>query len=517
MGKYIMALDLGSSGIKVTLFNHRASIVGSKYKEYETIYPGPNMVLQRPTDWWKSFCEASKELIIENNIDNNDILCVAPSGQMSALIPIDENNNLLMDPCLIWADMRTYSQVEEIADKFEGQKNFYYTTGIGLPPETFTYSKILWLRQNEFDIFNKTKYFVQPKEYIGIKLTGNIATDYSDASETGMFDTKKRKWSPKILDLIGISESMLPIIKKSSDLLGYITNEASQETGLAKGTPVCVGGGDVSIAASGAGITNFGDYYAYIGSGVWVGTSSKDPILDYEKRIACICSTTTEGYTPHVISISGGLSQLWARDLINEIPFIKGKITYKDMDALAEKSLVGSSGLIFLPYLRGGGAPTQNIHTRGAFVGIEPHHTYGDLSRSILEGVAYITKQMLEFLTNHTDKKLNELFFIGGGAKSSIWRQIIADVLQVPIICTSMQQEANTWGAAKCAGVCVGIWKDFHEAQKLVPREIVVEPNVRNESVYNSFYHTFLETYEQLVPIYERLTENRKMIAKFRD
>lgn len=511
----IMALDLGSTGIKVAIFDSKANILGSVYGEYKTYYPGPNMTLQSPTDWWNYFCDASKKLLEENHISPDEIACVAPSGQMSALIPIDKDGKLLMDPCQIWADMRATAQVKEVAKAFDGQENVYYHTGIGLTEETFTGYKIMWFRQNMPELFQQTACYLQPKEYIGFKLTGELATDFSDASETVMMDIQNRTWSKKVLDIIGIREDLLPPIRKSSDLLGYVTEDAARATGLRPGTPVCVGGGDVAIAASGAGVSKDGECYLYIGSGAWVGMCSDKPMLDFEKRIACVCSTTTEGYTPHVVGFSGGLSQQWARELINTIPGIGYNITYNRMDELAAESTIGASGLIFLPYLRGGGAPTQNINARAGFVGLEPRHTYGDICRSILEGVAFILREMVSFLATQTQTEIKEVYLIGGGAKGKLWKQIIANVLQLPVVCTTMKQEANTWGAAKCGGVCVGLWKDFEEAQALVRRESVSMPDPSTKQIYDKLYDAFLTAYEQLIPTFDKLADCRMMIDEF--
>lgn len=511
----IMALDLGSTGIKVTIFDAKATILGSRYGEYQTLYPGINMVLQSPTEWWEYFCRASHELIESLGIDAAEIACVAPSGQMSALIPIGGEGKLLMDPCLIWADMRTTAQVKEVAKGFGGQDKVYDMTGIGLTEETFTGYKIAWFRENEPELYGRTKYFLQPKEYIGFCLTGNVATDYSDASETAMMDIRSRSWSPDMLRMMHVDADKLPPIKYSQDLLGYVTKEAARESGLAEGTPVCVGGGDVSIAASGAGIGKEGSCYFYIGSGSWVGMSSSEPLLDYNHKIACLCSASGEGYAPHMMGLAGGLCHQWARNLFQNVPGMDGKVDYRIIEECVNRSALGANGLVFLPYLRGGGAPTQNINARGAFVGIEARHDYNDMCRSIMEGVAFILREMLEVLDQKSSAKIREVILIGGGARSQAWRQIIADVIQRPIVCTSMKQEANTWGAAKCGGVCVGLWKSFEEAQQMVPVESVTQPRTETKAVYDMMYQAFLHAYDHLVPTFDELAECRIKIEQF--
>ena len=511
----IMALDLGSTGIKVTIFDAEANILGSRYGEYVTLYPGINMALQSPVQWWEYFCRASGELLDGLGIRPEEIACVAPSGQMSALIPMDGSGGLLMDPCLIWADMRTTEQVKRVAVAYGGQDRVYDMTGIGLTEETFTGYKIAWLRQYEPEIYDKTACFLQPKEYIGFRLTGNMATDYSDASETAMMDIRNRTWSRDMLRLMDVDASKLPPIKRSHDLLGYVTEEAARESGLAAGTPVCVGGGDVSIAASGAGIGTEGSCYFYIGSGSWVGIASREPILDYSQRIACLCSASGDGYSPHMMGLAGGLCHQWARNLFNNIPGMDQAVDYGVIEACVNRSPLGAKGIIFLPYLRGGGAPTQNINARGAFIGLEARHDYNDMCRSIMEGVAYILREMLEVLDQKGSAGIREVILIGGGAKSRAWRQIIADVIQRPIVCTAMKQEANTWGAAKCGGVCAGLWKSFEEAQALVKVEDVTLPRPGTRVVYDRMYKAFLHAYESLVPVFDELAQCRLKTEEF--
>ena len=505
----ILALDLGSTGIKVTVFDRGANILGSRYGEYQTLYPGINMVLQSPTEWWRYFCDATKDLLHALKISPQEIACVAPSGQMSALIPIDEEGELLMDPCLIWADMRVSEQVQEVAEGYGGQDKVYDRTGIGLTEETFTGYKIKWFHKEMPALYARTRYFLQPKEYIGFRLTGNVATDYSDASETAMMDIRERTWSEDMLRLMDIDREKLPPIKHSWDALGKITKEAAKECGLAEGTLVCVGGGDVSIAASGAGIREEGSCYFYIGSGSWVGISSKEPLLDYRHRIACLCSVSGDGYFPHMIGLAGGLSHQWARNLFNDIPGVKGNVDYGMIEGCVARSAIGANGLLFLPYLRGGGAPNQNINARGAFIGLEARHTYDDLCRSIMEGVAFILREMLEVLDQKCSAQIKEVILIGGGAKSAAWRQIIADVIGRPIICTSMKQEANTWGAAKLGGICAGLWESFEEAEKLVKVESVTRPRQETKGVYDGMYQAFFNAYEHLVPTFEELARCR--------
>ena len=350
MADIILAMDFGSTGVKVTLFDKDANIVGRRYKEYKTYFPQPNYVLQSPREWWESFCCAVKELFETSDIKPQDIACVAPSAQMSSAIPIDREGNVLVDPCWIWADMRTTKQVERITGEFGGREKFYSITGGGMTEETYTGFKIAWVKENMPELFEKTYKFLQAKEFIGLRLTGNMATDFTDASECAMLDIRTKDWSEDILKSIGVTRDKLLPIKKSYDLLGVVTKEAAQMTGLMEGTPVSVGGGDVSIAAAGAGISQEGESYIYIGSGAWMGVYSNMPIIDYGSRMVNVCDVSGQGYLPHQIGYCGGIAHRWMRDLVNAIPGFEGRMDYEKMEKYVLDSKVGANGLLFLPF-----------------------------------------------------------------------------------------------------------------------------------------------------------------------
>lgn len=508
----ILALDFGSTGVKVTLFDEYATIIGSRYKEYKTYFPKTNYVMQSPKEWWNAFCEAVRELTETDGFDASQISCVAPSAQMSSAIPIDKDGNVLFDPCWIWADMRATQQVKRICEEFGGEKNLYHITGGGMTQETYTGFKIAWMKENMPDLYKKTVKFLQVKELISWKLTGELATDYSDASECAMMDIKKKVWSKDILRAIGVSEDKLLPIKKATDILGFITKEAAEATGLKEGTPVCVGGGDVSIAAAGAGIANKGECYIYIGSGAWMGVYSNEPMFDYDARMVSLCDISGNGYVPHQLGYCGGIAHKWMRDLVNNMPGIDGKIDYAMMEQMVRESPIGAKGLLFMPFLRGGGAPYNEIDARGCFVGLDLGHTYADLCRSVMEGTAYILREILRKMEKSSNDKMRQVMLIGGGAKSDVWRQILADVLQKEITCTTMTQEANSWGAAICGGVAVGMWKDVRSAQKLLKITSVNKPNFDVAHIYDEIFKTSKLAFDNLLPVYHLLADVRKML-----
>lgn len=514
MANKILALDFGSTGVKVTLFDEHSNIISSRYREYKTYYPQPNYVLQSPSEWWQCFCDATKELLAASDVNPNDIACVAPSAQMSTAIPIDKSGNLLIDPCWIWADMRSTEQVDRITSEFGGKEKFYEITGGGMNEETYTGFKIAWIKEKMPDLYKNTHKFLQVKEFIGWKLTGCMATDFTDASECAMMDIRKKEWSNSILSSIGVDNDKLLPIKKSYDLLGSVTKEASLQTGLLEGTPVCVGGGDVSIAAAGAGIAGEGESYIYIGSGAWIGVYSKKPLFDYKTRMVSLCDISGEAYLPHLLGYCGGIAHRWIRDIINNVPGLENQMDYDKIDNYLLQSPAGAKGLMFMPFLRGGGAPYNNLNARGCFLGIDLSHNYYDMCRSIMEGTAYVLRDMIETFEMLNGRQMNKVILIGGGSKSDVWRQIISNVLQRPISCTAMKQEANSWGAAICGGLCAGLWKDIRSAQSLVKIVSKNEPDIQTASVYNELFDIFKKSYKSLVPVYEDLNNARGMLIK---
>ena len=505
MKNKIMAFDLGTTGIKVVIFDDKANALATEYREYPSYYPHNDWVEQNPDDWWNAFCDISKTLIEKHGIDPNEIAGVAPSGQMSTAIPIDKDGNLLLSPVFIWADMRTGKQVKEVCEKLGGFEKFYDITAGGLATETYSAMKIAWYNDNMPELVEKTWKFLQAKEYVAFRLTGEVATDYTDASDSAMMDRRTRDWSPEILEAIGITADKLPKIYPSSHVMGHVTAQAAKLTGLVEGTPVVVGGGDVSIGAAGAGIVEEGICYMYIGSAMWTGVYSPHTVADCPSRVLGLSDVSGKGYVPHHIVFGGGVCYQWLRDL----PKFDGQheaLSYDRLNELALDCPPGADGLIFLPYMRGGGAPHHNPKARGAFIGMGLNNHYGHYSRAVMEGIAFGLREMVEIF----NVPFTEVRMAGGGAKSKVWRQIIADITGKKVTTTALTQETNAWGAALCAGVGVGLFEDFTVTNKLLPVLETVEPRPEYKPLYERMFGTFKDASEALVPTLEELAACRK-------
>jgi xylulokinase len=357
---------------------------------------------------------------------------------------------------------------------------------------------------------------IQAKDYIILKLTGNYVSDYSDASGTNLFDLVKKTWDPKILDALDIPLSLLPEARPSTDNAGGVTAEAAGETGLLPGTPVIIGGGDGSCACVGAGVVSEGSAYNVLGSSSWISLASKAPVYDPEKRTFTWVHLDPNLYTPCGTMQAAGYSYNWYKNTLclDETARAeeRGENPYRLIDGGALKSPPGAGGLLYLPYLLGERSPRWNHDARGAFVGLSVTTGKGDISRSVLEGVGFNLKIILDILEKGAAAgNIGEIVMIGGGAKGDVWLQILADIWQKTLAVPEYTEEATSLGAAVCGGVGIGAFKDFSVIRGFNSPVKKIKPNPALASLYGELFGIFNESYDSLTGIYRRLAEfNRK-------
>ena len=510
MGKYILAHDIGTTGNKAALFDLDGVLISNSYTPYQTFYPKPVWVEQKPSDWWDAFCTSTRDLIQSTNISVKDIECVSFSGQMIGAVPVDSEGRLLRDNTLIWADGRSSKQASRLMDKLGGWENFFEITGGGQVVDNYSISKIMWYKDNEPDIYKRTFKFLQAKDFIINKLTGIFSNDYTDASNAGYLDIKKRGYSEDILEAAGVSIDKLPQLYESIDVVGKVTRQAAAATGLIEGLPVVEGAGDVSAATFGAGVIDEGIGYIYIGSANWTGVYSKEPIMDKETRIVNLCHVIPNVYAPHHTAYTGGIAQQWYKDSFCEMEkYSAEKVNanvYEIMNLKASKIKAGSGNVIFLPYLRGGGSPFHNPNARGAFIGLSLTIKKEHLFRSVLEGVAINFRLMID---NFEKKGVNirEFRAIGGGALSKLWLQIYSDILNKRIIRSSYLQEANTLGAAVAGGIGTEIYKDESVLRKILKEKDIFQPDQESADKYKKLVPIFVKAYEGLKEVFGELSK----------
>ena len=504
MPQYLLAHDLGTSGNKATLFDTDGQMVASQTSAYDTNYFNNNWAEQDPTDWWRAVCESSKALLGE--IDPGDVACVALSGQMMGCLPVAADGRPLR-PSMIYCDQRATEQADRLTSEI-GPEEFYAIVGHRISA-SYSIEKLMWLKDNEPDTYAATAHMLNAKDYVNFKLTGQIATDYSDASGTNAFDLNSFKWSQPIVDAAGVSASMLPEARPSTDILGKITSAAAEATGLAEGTPVAVGGGDGSCAAVGVGCVRPGMAYGYVGSSSWIALASEKPIVDEQMRTMNWAHVVPGYLHPAGTMQTAGSSYQWLRNEICHAEVAeadaKGVSPYELIDAKIALSPPGANGLVFLPYLMGERTPRWNPNARGAFIGLTLAHKRADILRAVLEGVTYNLCIIADIFRSHVP--FDSITVIGGGAKGAVWRQMMADVYNCRIRKLNVLEEATSMGAAVTAGVAAGAFENFDVIDRFVSIDSTCEPNAQAVSQYEKIKPIFEKCYHALVDVYEDLAE----------
>ncbi|HEX7593839.1 MAG TPA: xylulokinase [Anaerolineae bacterium] len=507
MKRFILAHDLGTTGNKATLFDDEGRLIASTFGGYETVHPQPTWAEQDPNDWWRAVCNATRALLAKSKVASQDIAVVSFSGQMMGCLPVDAAGNPLR-PCIIWADQRGIAQAAQLAEQV-GEERVYRITGHRISP-TYSASKIMWVRDNEPDLFAQVHKFLHVKDFIAYRMTGAFVTDRSDASGMNLYNLEGGAWSDEILNAIGLDPRRLPDIHNSTDIIGEITKEAAEQLGLAAGTPVVIGGGDGASAAVGAGAITEGPAYNYIGSSSWISFAATRPIYDPGRRIFNWAHMVPNMFAPCGTMQAAGGSYQWLQRQIcwseSREAGETGEDVYEIMNRRAAESVPGARGLLFLPYLQGERSPHWNPKARGGFVGLQVTHTRADLIRATLEGISMNLRTILQSFLD-ANARIDEVILIGGGAKGELWRQILADVFGRPTLCPRLLDEATSLGAAIAGGVGVGLFHDFSIVKQRI--EIVDRhaPNPEAQAIYNRLYPIFLETYTALVPIFDQLHE----------
>jgi xylulokinase len=504
--QYILAHDLGTSGNKATLYDLNGQLITSSFYEYETLYPKTNWVEQDPADWWKAVCISTRNLIEKAGITKQDILCICFSGQMMGCLPVDKSGNPLRKT-IIWADLRSVKQAAFIEEAV-GMANVYQTTGHRISP-AYSAAKILWVKDNQPEIYHQTYKILHAKDYIIYKLTGKFVTDYSDASGMNLLDLKRKDWSEPIFNAIGLKRDMLPELHPSTDIAGVVTREVAAEAGLLEGTPVVIGGGDGSCAATGAGVVEKGSAYNVIGSSSWIALATETPIFDPEMRTFNWVHLDQNLFSPCGTMQSAGYSYSWLKNTLCGLEINQAKAEnispYDIINQLIEKSKPGANNILFLPYLLGERSPRWNPDAKGIFLGLKVTTTKEDMYRSVLEGVAFNLKIILDTF-NHFNP-IDEVIVIGGGARSKTWLQILADIWQKPVLVPQFLEEATSMGAAICGGVAIGAFKDFKTVKNFNKITQTMKPRPEYQETYNQLFTIFNQTYEALVPVYANLAK----------
>ncbi len=503
--RYILGIDLGTSGTKTVLFDEHGKKVASSTVEYDLIQPHNGWAEQDPADWWNAAITTIKE--VTKGVNTTDIKGLGISGQMHGLVPVDQQGNVLRNS-ILWCDGRTGEQCKKITDIVGKEKLISITANPALTG--FTAGKILWFRENEAELYQQTYKFLLPKDYIRYKLTGLYGAEASDASGTNLYDVPNRCWSKEILNLLEISEDLLPECKESVDVAGTISKEAASITGLDTSTVVCYGAGDNASAAIGTGVVSTGKAFTTIGTSGVIFAHSDEPQIDAGGRVHTFCSAVPNKYTVMSCTLSAGMSLKWFRDNFCSSEKELAELLHCDSYDFINKGVadikIGSEQLLFLPYLMGERSPILDEKARGVFFGLSGIHTRYHMVRAIMEGVMYSQKQCLDVM-NDMGVYPDQMYACGGGAKSEIWRQMMSDLYGTSVI-TNESEEGPALGVAILASVASGIYSDIETAcSKLITPKNVQMPNSNSHDEYMKYYEIFKNLYPNLKDSFHQLFE----------
>ena len=501
---YVLAHDLGTSGNKAVLYSLDGERIAADTQTYPTSYPRPGYAEQNPEHWWTATCTSTRRLLETASVSPASVLAVSFSGQMMGCLPVDRDGQALR-PSIIWADLRSGEQAAGL-EQSVGMDRVYRITGHRVS-SSYSATKLMWVRDNEPDVYRRTHTMLQAKDYVILRLTGETVTDYSDACGTNLFDITRKRWSHEIAEAVGIDIGLLPEAVPSTHVAGTVHAGAARATGLAEGTPVIAGGGDGVCAATGATVMEPGNAYVVIGTSSWIATASREPVFDPHLRTFNWVHVDGELYSPCGTMQSAGFSYAWLRDRADEFRSLLGAGGGADVDrALTEaaaRSPVGARNLLFLPYLMGERSPRWNPDARGAFVGLDAGHGSADMLRAVLEGVGFNLRVILDVFRGAGEYR--EIIAIGGGARNELWLQILADIWNARILVPRYVEDATSMGAAVCGAVGAGLFRDFSNVRRFNPVDHVIEPDLDRHETYARLYPIFNEAYEALVPVYRRL------------
>jgi xylulokinase len=491
---YLLGVDIGTSGTKVLAIDETGKIAASAACEYPLLTPRPLWAEQHPQDWWDATCSCVRKIL--QTVPAEEIAGVGLSGQMHGLVMLDNKNEVLR-PAILWCDQRTAAQCEWITDTVGASTLVEETCNPVLTG--FTAPKIIWTRDNEPEIYNQARMHLLPKDYIRFKLTGEFATEVSDASGTSLLNVPKREWSTPVLDKLEIPLAHLPKVYESFEVSGKISREGAAATGLKEGTPVVGGGGDQAAGAVGNGIVQSGVISVTTGTSGVVFAFADQPAVDPALRVHTFCHAVPNKWHVMGVMLSAGGSLRWYRDTLclpeTQVAQVMGIDPYEIIAREAAAAPLGSEGLLFLPYLTGERTPHPDPTARGAFIGLTVRHTKAHLARAVMEGVAFGLKDSLEILKS-MNVSIGNVRTSGGGARSEVWRQIQADIFGYPLSVMAAD-EGPALGAALLAGVGANLYSSVEEACSAV---VKVAGTTALNSEANVRYEKYYDVYRELYP-----------------
>jgi len=495
---YLLGIDLGTSGTKTVLFDENGTVKASETVEYPMYQPQNGYAEQDPADWWNAAVNSIKSVLQKSGVNAADIGGIGLSGQMHGLVMLDRDNNVIRRS-IIWCDQRTSVECEEITSRIGAERLIEITANPALTG--FTASKILWVRNNEPEIYERCRHILLPKDYLRYMLTGEYATEVSDASGMQLLDIKNRCWSDEVLQKLDIDKSMLAQVYESPEITGVLSAHAAEICGLKAGTIVVGGAGDCAAGAVGTGVVEDGKAFTTIGTSGVVFAHTSQMSIDKKGRVHTFCTAVPGQWHVMGVTQSAGLSLKWYRDNFCSSEMETAKLMNIDpyylLDKQAETVPLGANRLLYLPYLMGERTPHLDANARGVFFGLSGMHTKRDMLRAIMEGVSYSLMDCLSVF-GEMNITVNDMMACGGGGSSPFWRQMLSDVYGCTVK-TVNSKEGPALGVALLAGVGTGVYSNIVEAcSAVIKPDKICDFDIESHNKYKKVYKLFTSLYPAL-------------------
>ncbi len=500
----LIGIDVGTSGVKVLAVTTQGELAASAIEAYPLYTPQAGWTEQAPADWWQATQTALKRTLAD--LASDRLLAVGLSGQMHGMVALDAQMRVVRR-AILWNDQRTASQCRELTELAGGPDALLEMTNNQMLTG-YTAGKIRWLQQVEPDNFARTRLILNPKDYIRYCLTGTVLTEVSDASGTGFFDVKNNGWHTGLIRMAGLDPDLFPPLVASTEEAGRISDTAAAQTGLPAGLPVSGGGGDAVISTTGLGLVRPGRIGITLGTSGVVAMGLDAFMANPEGKLQVFRGNAPGSFTAMGVTLAAAGSYHWFRQALGQHESEQAKMTgqsaFKLLDAAAAATEPGAEGLIFLPYLTGERCPIHDPEARGGFIGLTGLHEKGHFARAVLEGVAYSLRQVHALIAaNSPDSQgTGTVVLAGGGAASPLWRQIFADVFQMPVQTVYGSAEGGSFGAALVAGVTAGVWPNLTEAVRLIRTESETLPDPSRAALYAELYERYTQAYGALRPLF---------------
>jgi xylulokinase len=504
----LVGVDIGTSGCKTVIMDQRGKVLEKAFHDYPLYVEKHGWSEQQPEDWWSAVVWTLKKVVAADSSYPSRIVAIGLTGQMHGIVPMDADGHVIRKS-ILWNDQRTQPQCDYIHEKVGGvQKMLKITNNPMLPG--YTGGKILWIREHEPENYERLHKFLNPKDYIRFMMTGDYATEVSDASGVGLFDVKNRCWSEYLFDLLDIPREIAPKVYESTDITGYLSKTVAEQTGLPEGIPVVGGGGDAVIQTLGTGVINNRDLMTTIGTAGIISTALEEFTQNPDGRLQIFCNVIPDSWHIMGVILSGGSSLKWFRDRLckseQAVAEELGIDEYEILSDIAERSKPGSGGLIFLPYLGGERCPYPDPNLKAGFIGLSYNTEKGDMVRSVMEGVVFSLYDA-HAIFKEMGMSFRRISTSGGGAQSRFWKQVHADIFQKQVITVNGSREGAAYGAAMVAAVGAGVWETFEEGVDLMKIETSVDPNTELKEGYETLYNVYHGLHDALKPSFDILAD----------